>query len=222
MFKSVTLYTNQLKTLQRFYMNIMELPLSERSEESFTVRVGESLLTFHQTDVPAFYHFAFNIPGNQFSLIKSWIKNKIPLNREGGRDEVYFENFDADSIYFEDPAGNVIELVGRRYRDLFGAPSPESFLNISEVSITTYDMTRVGEMIQDLGIPLWRSTEIKPYALNFLGRDDTFIVLVPPGRKWYFSEQISEIYPLEICLTTGEVLSINSEGHLTITEEAED
>ncbi|HLS20788.1 MAG TPA: hypothetical protein VK056_03870 [Bacillota bacterium] len=222
MFKSVTLYTNQLKKLQRFYMNIMELPLVKRSEKSFTVKVGESKLTFQETDVAAFYHFAFNIPGNQFSLIKSWIQNKIPLNREGGQNEVYFRNFDADSIYFEDPAGNVIELVGRRYRDLFGAPSPESFLNISEVSITTYDMTRVGDMIQDIGIPLWRSTEVNPHALNFLGREDTFIVLVPPGRKWYFSEQISEIHPLEISLTTGEVLSINSEGHLTITEEAED
>lgn len=217
MFQSVSLYTNQLKTLQRFYMNIMELPIIDRSKKSFTIKVGTSHLTFKETDVPAFYHFAFNIPGNQFSLIKSWIKNKIPLNREGGRDEVYFRNFDADSIYFEDPAGNVIELVGRRHRDLFGAPSPESFLNISEISITTYDMTRVGEKIQEIGIPLWRATEINPHALNFLGREDTFIVLVPPGRKWYFSKQISEIFPLDILLTTGETLSIDEEGHLTIS-----
>lgn len=215
MFKSVILYTNQLKILQRFYMNILELPLLEQTDKSFTVKVGTSTLTFQKIDVPAFYHFAFNIPGNQFTLIKSWIKNKIPLNREGGRDEVYFENFDADSIYFEDPAGNVIELVGRRYRDLFGSPSPESFLNISEVSITTYDMTRVGEKIQDIGIPLWRSTEINPHGLNFLGRDDTFIVLVPPGRRWYFSEQISDIYPLEMTLTTGDILTIDGKGHLT-------
>lgn len=217
MFKSVTLYTNQLKTLQRFYMNIMELPLINRSENSFTVKVGGSELTFQATDTAAFYHFAFNIPGNQFSLIKSWIKNKIPLNREGGRDEIYFQNFDADSIYFEDPARNVIELIGRRYRDLFGAPSPESFLNISEVSITTYDMTRVGDKLQDIGIPLWRSTEVNPHTLNFLGSHDTFIVLVPPGRKWYFSEQISEIHPLEVHLTTGETLAVDPEGHLTIT-----
>src|SRR5690625_3010423 len=200
MFKSVTLYTNQLKTLQRFYMNIMELPLSERSEESFTVRVGESLLTFHQTDVPSFYHFAFNIPGNQFSLIKSWMKNKLTLNRESGRDEVYFPSFDADSMYFEDPAGNIVELIGRRRRDLFGNPSPASFLNISEVSITTYAMTEVGDRIQDIGIPLRQGAEIDPHSLNFLGRDDTFIVLVPPGRRWYFSNKKSEIHPLEMTL----------------------
>ena len=218
MFKSVTLYTDQLKTLQRFYMNIMELPLKDRSTQSFTIQIGESELTFQATEQKAFYHFAINVPGNQFSLIKSWIKNKIPLNREGGRDEVYFRNFDADSIYFEDPVGNVIELIGRRYRDLFGAPSSKSFLDISEVSLTTYDMTRVGDMIQDAGIPLWRSTEINPHSLNFLGRDDSFIVLVPPGRKWYFSEQISEIHPQEMCLTNGKILTLDSQGHLTITD----
>jgi len=222
MFKTVTLYTNQLKPLQRFYTNILELPISEQTEQSFTLKIGTSKLTFKKSESDAFYHIAINIPGNQFSLIKSWIENKIPLNREGGQTEVYFRNFDADSFYFEDPANNVIELVGRRKRDLFGAPSTESFLNISEVSITTYDMTRVGEMLQDQGIPLWRSVEINPHALNFLGRDDTFIVLVPPGRKWFFSKQISEIHPLDIHLTSGKLLRLDEAGHLTVSEAKDD
>jgi len=217
MFKTITLYTNKLKQLQRFYMNILELPVINQTEQSFTIKIGTSELMFKESTTNAFYHFAINIPGNQFSLIKSWVNNKIPLNREGGQTEVYFRNFDADSFYFEDPANNVIELVGRRSRDLFGAPSTESFLNISEVSLTTYDMTRVGEMLQDSGIPLWRSTEVNPHALNFLGRDDTFIVLVPPGRKWFFSKQVSEIHPLEIGLADGKCLSLDGEGHLTIT-----
>lgn len=219
MFKSVILYTNELKRLRRFYMNIMELPLVENLENEFTLAIGESTLTFRETEADAFYHYAINIPGNQFSLIKSMMQQKHTLNREGGRNEVYFESFDADSIYFDDPAGNIVELVGRRHRDLFGAPSPESFLNISEVGIVTYDMTNVGDQIQDIGIPLRQGTEIKPHTLNFLGRDDTFIVLVPPGRKWYFSDRISEIHPLQITLTNGHLLTIDEEGHLTIAEK---
>lgn len=219
MFKSVVLYTNKLRLLKRFYRNVMELEIINNSEEEFTVNIGESNLTFRQADEASFYHFAFNIPGNQFSLIKSWMKGKLTLNREGGRDEVYFPSFNADSMYFEDPAGNIIELIGRRHRDLFGNPSPASFLNISEVSMTTYAMTKVGDRIQDLGIPLRQGTEIDPHSLNFLGRDDTFIVLVPPGRKWYFSKKESEIHPLEITLSDGNILTLDEEGHLTVTNE---
>lgn len=218
-FKSVMLFTNKLKLLRRFYTNVMELEEINATNEEFTVNIGESNLTFRHSDEDSFYHFAFNIPGNQFSLIKGWLKNKLTLNRESGRDEVYFPSFDADSMYFEDPAGNIVELIGRRRRDLFGNPSPASFLNISEVSITTYAMTEVGDRIQDIGIPLRQGAEIDPHSLNFLGRDDTFIVLVPPGRRWYFSNKKSEIHPLEMTLTNGYNLKLNKEGHLTVTKE---
>ncbi|MHA6259341.1 glyoxalase [Sporosarcina sp. CAU 1771] len=216
MFKSVKLYTNKIKSLRRFYGNILELPISESSDTQFTVTIGESLLTFSYTDQPAFYHFAINIPGNQFSMMKYWIQDLIPLNRDESRDEVYFSSFDADSMYFEDPAGNIVELIGRRHRDLFGEVSTASFLNISEVSITTPNIMEVGEQLQDFGIPLRGATEIIPNTVNFLGKEDTFIVLVKPNRKWYFSKRFSETYPLEIVLNDGKQIVLDAEGKLTL------
>src|SRR5690606_22396291 len=213
MIKSATLYTNNLKALRRFYVNILELDLTESTAEQFTFRIGESHLTFKQTDQPAFYHFAINIPGNQFSMMKYWITDRITLNREEGRDEVYFPSFDADSMYFEDPAGNIVELIGRRKRDLFGDLTKESFLNISEISMTTPHVVEVGDQLQDLGIPLRNGTEVNPDELNFLGRGDTFIVLVPPGRKWYFSKKNAETFPLEMTWN-GEVIKLDQEGKL--------
>lgn len=219
MFKSLVLYTNQLKSLRRFYMNVLELDLIKTNDEQFTIKIGESTLTFIQFNQSAFYHFAINIPGNQFSIMKNWIRDRHTLNREGGRDEVYFSSFDADSMYFEDPAGNIIELIGRRKRDMFGDLTSEAFLNISEVGIVTPYVTEVGDQLQDFGIPLRGGTEVNPDDLNFLGRDEAFIVLVPPERKWYFSKQKSKTYPLEFTLNNGGHIVLDSHGEVKIDDE---
>ncbi|MGG0669678.1 hypothetical protein [Sporosarcina koreensis] len=214
MIKSATLYSNNIKALRRFYGNVLELDMTESTLEQFTIRIGESHLTFKQTDKPAFYHFAINIPGNQFSMMKYWITDRITLNREEGRDEVYFPSFDADSMYFEDPAGNIVELIGRRKRDLFGDLTKESFLNISEIGIATPHVVEVGDELQDLGIPLRNGTEVEPDELNFLGRGDNFIVLVPPGRRWYFSKKVSEVYRLELTWNDTHI-KLDDEGKLS-------
>ncbi|MCR2822525.1 hypothetical protein [Lederbergia panacisoli] len=219
MFKSVSFYTDKIKSLKRFYGNIMNLNITEAANDRFTVQIGESTITFIQSERKAFYHFAINIPGNQFSMMKDWMQNRLSLNRENGRDEVYFRSFDADSMYFEDPAGNIIELIGRRKRDLFGDLSVASFLNISEISITTPNVASVGEDIQDFGIPLFGSTNVIADELNFLGKGDTFIVLVPPGRRWYFSKTKSETHPLEITLEDGRKININEEGEISFFNE---
>src|SRR5690625_8010457 len=80
--KSITLHTSQLKLLIRFYTDILKLDILKSTDNQFTVKVGESTLTFNESNKPAFYHFAFNIPGNKFSLMKRFIKEKIPINSE--------------------------------------------------------------------------------------------------------------------------------------------
>lgn len=213
MIKSATLYTDKLKAMKRFYGNLLELDMIESTDEQFTVRIGESQLTFKQTEQPAYYHYAINIPGNQFSMMKYWIQDRVTFNREEGRDEVYFPSFDADSMYFEDPAGNVVELIGRRKRDLFGDLTKESFLNISEIGVVTPFVTEVGDYLQDMGLPLRSGTDVDPEDLNFLGRGDAYIVLVPQGRRWYFSKKVSETYPLELSWNDAKI-SLDADGKL--------
>ncbi|HLS59756.1 MAG TPA: hypothetical protein VK044_01325 [Virgibacillus sp.] len=218
MFKQVTLYTNVLKPMQRFYQNVMELDIIDIRDQQFSVIVGETTLIFIQSEQTAVYHFAINIPGNQFTIMKHWIKDRLTLNREGGIDEIYYPTFDADAIYFEDPAGNSVELIGRRKRDLFGSLTKEAFLNISEIGITTPFVTEVGEQLQDFGIPLRHGTAIDPHSLNFLGQDDAFIVLVPPARRWRFSALQSATCPLEIVLDDGKEIILDHEGHIALTK----
>jgi len=218
MFKQVTLYTHVLKRMRRFYQNVMQLDIIDHHDQQFSVIVGETTLIFIQSEQEAAYHFAINIPGNQFTIMKQWMKDRLTLNREGGIDEIYYSTFDADAIYFEDPAGNSVELIGRRKRDLFGSLTKEAFLNISEIGVATPFVTEVGEQLQDFGIPLRHGTTIDPDSLNFLGQDDTFIVLVPPARRWTFSTLQSATYPLEIILDDGKEIMLDHEGHITLTK----
>ncbi|SIT84681.1 hypothetical protein [Edaphobacillus lindanitolerans] len=219
MFKSVMFYTDRLAAMRRFYGNILELEITERLEDRFTVRIGETEVTFVATDRPAFYHFAINIPGNQFTMLKYWVKDRVPLNWDGGVDEVYFRNFDADSMYFEDPAGNIVELIGRRKKDLFGDVSQASFLNVSEVGIVPRDVAKAGGDLMKAGIPLRGGTEVDPHNLNFLGRGETFFVVVPEGRRWYFSKKDAESHPLKAALDDGLAVQLDDDGTLTVSEQ---
>ncbi|GAB3798433.1 hypothetical protein [Virgibacillus kimchii] len=221
MFKSVLFYTDKLKPMQRFYANVLGLDVIESDSNQFTVKVGETDLKFRQTDAPSFYHFAINIPGNQFILLKQWIRDKVPLIRSDGVLDVYYESLGADSFYFHDPAGNLVEMIGRRNRDLFGPLTKEAFINISEVGIITPHVYEVGEELQDLGVPLWNKAETDPDTVNFLGREDTFILLAPPEWKWRFSKRKAETHPLEIMLNHGVQISINTEGVMEASDTKE-
>ncbi|MDN7246666.1 serine hydrolase [Planococcus shenhongbingii] len=212
MFKKVTLYTNRLKEMKGFYEYQMGFRIVEEDDTSFTLAVGDSQLVFQASERPAIYHFAFNIPGNQFTLAKGWASSRVTLNRQEGMDEVYYANFNADAFYFQDPAGNVIEFIARRHIDRMGNFTVDSLLNISEVSITTKHVKEVGEQIEAMDIPVRGNKGIEPHALNFLGQGDAFILLVAPKRTWYFSKQKSEVHPLSIELMDGRQIGITEEG----------
>ena len=211
-FKAVTLQTNQLIGLKFFYQNILEIPVIDEGVGSFTMQIGRSTLTFKESLLPAAYHFAFNIPGNHMAEAKKWLQARVKLNREDNDDEVYYKSFDADAIYFDDPAGNVVELIGRRTKYGEGGFTINSLLDISEMSITTPYVPGVAEKLQEIGVTSRNNTKIKPDSLNFLGKDDTFVILVPPNRRWYFSNKVSETYPLEIQLFNDHAILIDKNG----------
>lgn len=221
MFKSVLFYTNKLKSLKRFYANVMALDITGSTSEQFTVNVGETDITFKQTETASFYHFAINIPGNQFVIMKHWIQDRLTLNKDGGINEIYYPSLDADSMYFEDPAGNLIELIGRRSRDLFGPLTKKAFFNVSEVGLITPYVMEVGDELQDFEIPLRHGAEVDPNALNYLGRDDTFIVLAQPAWKWRFSEKKAETHPLEITLKDDRHIVLDNDGMVALSAKEE-
>ncbi|MDS8743045.1 hypothetical protein RLK13_00005, partial [Streptococcus pneumoniae] len=93
-------------------------------------------------------------PGNQFSLAKFWARARVELNRQEGMDEIYYSNFNSDAFYFQDPAGNVVEFIGRRHVDIMDDFTIDSLLDISEVGIVSPYVKEVGESLERMEIPV--------------------------------------------------------------------
>jgi len=68
-----------------------------------------------------FYHFAFNIPPDKLQAGRAWQLERTPLiePRPGLRDPLYpddvwhFRHWNAHSIFFWDPAYNIVEFIAR-------------------------------------------------------------------------------------------------------------
>jgi catechol-2,3-dioxygenase len=137
------LKTHELQEMKRFYGQILGFPIENETSNSFLVTFGISSIEFNDQDVEGepYYHFAFDIPSNQFAEAKRWIKSKTELLTEEGADEIDFKYSVAKSFYFEDPSGNILEFIAR-LKD--NPPSDRPFSSasiqkISEMSLVVQD-----------------------------------------------------------------------------------
>lgn len=214
----VKLYSNALAKMKDFYVTLLGFNLLHETDDSFVIRAGESELEFQKSDVNdhPFYHFAFDIPSNQFKDAKEWMEAKVVLNREDGEDEVHFENLDAHSLYFEDPSKNIVEFISRQSSpSIEGDFSSNSILNISEMGITTNDVLAVGHQLMEFGIPVKDNQPLEE-QFNFMGYDDSFVILVCENRTWFFSDQESEIHPITIEINKLKVIEVDKQGRIDL------
>ncbi|MFJ7737367.1 glyoxalase [Lysinibacillus sp. NPDC097287] len=220
--KKAILNTNQLTKMQKFYCEIMNLPLITSTTTLFEVQVGTSILSFIQSEKmeETQYHFAFNIPSNLFKKAKEWLRAKVELLEEDGADEIFFEWSNAHSVYFLDPCENVLEFIAQH--DVSPSRDEEYFssdliVNIGEMNVTTDDVLLVGETLKQLGIPVGKHAQLDEKSLNFMGEkeDGTFLLLGPSGRTWYFSSKKAIVSPVKLELSNHLTLILDSEGHLS-------
>lgn len=208
--------------MKKFYIDNLEFTLLKDDDKSFRFAVGSSELEFIATktgDEP-FYHFAFNIPINKFKQAKLWTKERVKLTVEEEKDEIYFNNLHAHAIYFYDPAGNIVEFIARHsVSEENDKPfSSNSFINISEMSLTVNDSISAGKLLNEIDVHERDNKKINKIGLNFMGKREkgVFLLLTQPGRKWLFSDKQSTIYPLEIGLTKNRKIIINSDNQIVV------
>src|SRR5947207_4232176 len=136
--KKLFLQTSYLKTLEEFYSSILELPSETIDKKEIVVKIGISDLIFTETkEAEPFYHFAINIPSNKIEEAKTWLGNKVKLlwMEDYENDIADFVNWHAKSVYFYDPAGNIVELIARFDLDnnVSETFSSRQFLSVNEV-----------------------------------------------------------------------------------------
>jgi len=203
--KKLDLGTAYLKTLQEFYSSVLELPVEQRDEKKIRITIGdgELILTEATTGEP-YYHFAINIPANKIEEAKAWLSNRAKLlwMEDYKNDIADFVNWHAKSVYFYDPAGNIVELIARldlnnNASEMF---SPDQFLSINEVGLV-FTNENFEKEIMSLGDSYSLSYFDKQPPLpkfRAMGDDHGLFVIVPEHRNWYPTDKPSGIFPLSV------------------------
>lgn len=117
------IYSSDLASMKNFYAGILGLPvIQEEQDKLIFLKAGKSMLLIfdplrtktnngslpaHGTPTPpSSIHFAMEIEKQEYHASKKLlIDNNIVIEKEVDW------NSDAKSIYFRDPAGNLVELI---------------------------------------------------------------------------------------------------------------
>ncbi|WP_440117117.1 VOC family protein [Paenibacillus sp. QZ-Y1] len=200
-FEEVTMYTARLEDIKHFYIAILGLELSDESEHSFTFQIGLTKMIFmrSEADQYPFYHFAWMIPTNRFQEAKAWAAARVRLSKHEDQDETYFTNWDSHSIYFEDPTGNIVELIAHHtvHNESDNSFSAQDLLQVCEVGLVSEDVLSMVDELEHLGLKRWGEIS-ETFAP--VGDVNGLFIVVKKERIWYFSEQEANIYPLEVCI----------------------
>lgn len=197
-FESITLCTSELEETLQFYEETLECPVEVINQDTFIVQIGETQLQFCRSEevVQPYYHFAIDIPYNHFYDMKEHYQNILFLLMEDGHHTTYFESFIAHAVYFNDPSGNIVELIAR----VSNITDEPEFSRISEIGFVCNETNAIYQALSDYKIETFEHAHFEPYALNFLGdtSDESYILLTPEDRRWSFSEKHSIAYPIDI------------------------
>jgi catechol 2,3-dioxygenase-like lactoylglutathione lyase family enzyme len=189
----------------------------ERRRDRVVVPVGSDVLELvaaaGQTD--PFHHFALLVPGDRFDAARSWLAARAEtLTRDDGETVFPFDFWDAQAVYFHDPAGNIVELIahaGTAERGAAGAFSAAELEGLSEVGVVVDEpAAAVAALERDLELELWSGDAAQ---LAFVGAKAHTLILAPPGRGWLPTGRPAEPHAATVTLsggTEGEVLLAGS------------
>ena len=176
--------------LRGFYGDELGLPV-----DGDAIVAGETRLRFRVEEGGAFYHFAFLVPGDRFDAALAWAQERVELL--GG----IFDSdaWDSRAVYFEDPAGNIVELIahhGLEENGRKGVFEATELVGISELGVVGDPPSLVREL-EGLGVQLWDGTIEEPGRLAFVGEQGRTFILAPAGRGWLPTGRPAEPHPVE-------------------------
>ena len=182
-----------MNAMKAFYGKTLDLRITDERAERFTVEAGETLITFVSSPGVAgerapFYHFAFNIPENKIVQALEWQKARTPMlpiperNRAAGYppEVVDYSHWNAHSIFFLDPSGNVVEYIARH--DLKnGDRAPFGWADIlyaSEIGLVVDDVAAAAATLKDAAAV----SEYKASSDQFAAMGDEYGLLLVMKR----------------------------------------
>ena len=196
--------TATLDELKKFYTSLIGLPLVSEQADSFMIRAGETTIRFIKTnekDAAPFYHFAFNIPENKILKAREWQLKRTALSATPSQlvDENYpkdvrhFQHWNAHSVFFWDPAANLVEYIARH--DLKnrtdGEFSSRDLLCASEIAFIVNDTETIADEIKSsFGLNQYRGGDENFRAI---GDENGLLLVIKKGRVWESHTNFSRI-----------------------------
>lgn len=182
----LVLYTNHLQQQVQFYSQVLQLAAVSISDTAATYRTPGTTLTWHTGQAGAPYHFAFNIPANKATEAIAWLKQRVTLIPFEGKELVDFPNWNAESVYFYDADGNILEFIARKnlgnaVNEPFG---PGQILNVSEVGLAVENIETTYNQLNQLSpLPVyWGNFNVFCAA----GCEDGLFIIVDRHQKQWF------------------------------------
>ncbi len=215
--------TSKPDELTGFYSQVLQLK-TENSNDDTTIIIGSTELVFEQGGTAdPFCHFAINIPCNKIEEASAWLTERVPLLfiNDYQSEIADFTSWHAKSVYFYDPAGNIVELIARfDLGNAASAPfSSSQFLCISEVGL----VVKQDELV--------RTTEslLQQYCLSYFGKqpplpqfkaigdDEGLFIVIPENRNWFPTTVASAVFPMEIYFNNGNREYVLNSKKITYT-----
>ena len=201
--RELRIKTASLSNQREYYAHILRLPVIAEKTRWLAIQAGDTQLVFEQADGwQGKYHFAFDVPENQFEAAREWIMRRTPLIKLDGNDSFDFQNWNAHSLYFYDAAGNILELIARHNQpNASSSPFTErSLLHVSEIGLAADDvLATVNSICDNLGVGVYDGEGSDTFTA--VGDEDGLFIVVKRGRVWYPNTGIrADVYPVTVAL----------------------
>ena len=187
-----------LAQMKEFYRRSLGLRVLDERSDRLAVDAGETRLTFVEAGPDGgrpFYHFAFNIPENKLLAARAWQKERTPLIQAPARlrdpgypdDVIHFKHWNAHSVFFLDPGGNVVEYIARH--DLKNAAGgsfeSEDILHASEIGLIVDDVPAAALKLREVvGLEQYRGGDEQFTAI---GDEHGLLLVIRRGRTLNFN-----------------------------------
>lgn len=206
----VILLTDKLSAVKHFYTAELELAVIKASQNEISFAAGTSVLTFKQSAAAAYYHFAFNIVPGLFHQAHAWAQQRFKLLAFENNTIIHFPNWNANSLYFMDPAGNILEFIARH--DLPSSAKsvfdPSCILNISEIGIVTDPVSATKQLLENhYGLSVFHRQQPTEEFCP-MGDDNGLLIVVTQHRNWFPTQLPCRHFPVQVKFTnnTGKPL----------------
>lgn len=177
-----------------------------------SIDVGQTRITFLNAAAnfaEPFYHFAFNVPENKLLDAHRWLSQRtalipIPQNLRDSNypdDVVHYRHWNAHSLFFFDPAGNVVEFIARHDLDnaAQGRFSSDDILYASEIAFVVDDVAVMqSALAKTTGFLQYKGASD---AFAAIGDENGLILLMKRGRMISFDapeKKTVAIYPTKV------------------------